>query len=66
MDTSNDAADTREVPVPDEETGWDAHQVWRDRVREARREKRPPPQTLAEGWDPLQTWHDRVLRPRKG
>jgi hypothetical protein len=66
LDTTNDARSTPEVPGP-EETGWDSHQVWRERVREARtvRAANPRPQTIAEGWDPLQTWHDRVLRPRK-
>lgn len=66
----NDARTTPEVPAPDD-AGWDSHQVWRERIREARTARpattRPKtrPQTLAEGWDPLQTWHDRVQRPRK-
>jgi hypothetical protein len=68
--SSDDARTGPEVPEEERETvAWDAHQVWRERVREARHS--PPTQrvrdrdALSPGWDPLETWRDRVLRHRR-
>jgi hypothetical protein len=72
LDTADDARRPVEVPGDGDEAAWNAHDVWRERVREAR--VRPsgvrvrvsgrtlPP--AAGGWDPLETWRERVLRPR--
>jgi hypothetical protein len=53
-------------------SGWDAHAVWQERVRDPQRAARRPAVTpritLADrsvGWDPLETWRLRVQRPRK-
>jgi hypothetical protein len=51
--------------------GWDSHQVWRERVHEARRapEGGTPAISLlidqSAGWDPHETWRIRVQRPRR-
>ncbi len=65
----DDERQTAEVREDDRETvAWDAHQVWRERVREARRDPLQPGlesrRQISPGWDPLETWRDRVLRPR--
>jgi hypothetical protein len=69
-DSSDDVRTAPEVPDDDRETvAWDAHQVWRDRVREARRsplaQRLRGKDELSPGWDPLETWRDRVLGPRR-
>ena len=53
-------------------SGWDAHAVWQERVRNPHLgTKRAPsaPRIRLEdrtvGWDPLETWRLRVRRPRK-
>ena len=60
---------TRDDATP---TGWDAHTVWQERVRDPHlgiaRNGNTPRIVLEErsaGWDPLETWKLRVLRPRK-
>jgi hypothetical protein len=79
LSTANDAR--RTVDPSDGATdagGWDAHEVWRERVREARsRAARDPGRPPAAppgptpgrggdgGWDPADTWRDRVLEPRR-
>jgi hypothetical protein len=53
-------------------SGWDAHAVWQERVRNphlsAKRLTVTPRIALEDrsaGWDPLETWRLRVQRPRK-
>jgi hypothetical protein len=53
-------------------SGWDAHAVWQERVRDAQlgasSSRATPRIVLAErsaGWDPLETWRLRVQRPRR-
>lgn len=59
-------------------SGWDAHTVWQQRVRDPHRAAqgaRDTPHIVLEtpttgwdpreGWDPLETWRIRVHRPRK-
>jgi hypothetical protein len=53
-------------------SGWDAHAVWQERVRDPHlgieRNGSTPRIVLEErsaGWDPLETWRLRVHRPRK-
>jgi hypothetical protein len=53
-------------------SGWDAHTVWQERVRDpqvgSKSARRTPRIVLADssaGWDPLETWRLRVRRPRK-
>jgi hypothetical protein len=67
-DITDDARPLTEVPA-EADAGWNAREVWRDRVRDARTEVpgRPRPDPAAaqtDGWDPLRTWRERVLRPR--
>jgi hypothetical protein len=53
-------------------SGWDAHAVWQQRVRDpylaaeaARRTQRIVLEQGSAGWDPLETWRLRVQRSRK-
>jgi hypothetical protein len=53
-------------------SGWDARQVWQERVRNPYLGVQHSPTTprivLADrsaGWDPTETWRLRVQRPRK-
>jgi hypothetical protein len=72
LDSSDDARRTLEVPAEGDGAAWDPHDVWRERVREARAhpsgvrirvsDRVPPP---SDGWDPLETWRERVMRPRR-
>jgi hypothetical protein len=52
-------------------SGWDAHTVWQERVRNpqvaAKRVASTPRITFAApsvGWDPTETWRLRLQRPR--
>ena len=73
MDCSDDAGRPVEVPATGDDGAWDAHEVWLERVREARASPVAPrvrvsgraPAAPPEGWDPLETWRERVLRPRR-
>jgi hypothetical protein len=72
LDSSDDARRPIEVPVDGDDAAWDAHDVWRERVREARAQPTTPRVRVtgplpapSGGWDPLETWRDRVLRPRR-
>ena len=53
-------------------SGWDAHTVWQERVRNPHLGSKlatTTPRIVLEdrsaGWDPLETWRLRVRRPRK-
>lgn len=73
MDSSDDARRPVEVPGDVDDGAWDAHDVWLERVREARTQAAGPrvrvsgraPAPAGDGWDPLETWRERVLRPRR-
>ena len=52
-------------------SGWDAHDVWQQRVRDPHLSSKRLPVTprigledRSAGWDPLETWRLRVQRPR--
>lgn len=71
-----DSVDGLEVSLDEASTGWNAYDVWRDRVHGARERAQAsdapvtgsrrdaPRHTVATGWDPLETWRGRVQRAR--
>ena len=53
-------------------SGWDAHAIWQERVRNPHlgvASRRTPASIVLEegssGWDPLETWRLRIQRPRE-